>query len=113
MSNSQRQSRRQFMKTSLAGAAGALAFPAIIPSTVFGKSAPSNKIHVAQIGCGRIAHEMDLPGILKHELARVVAVCDVDSKRLALTKERVEKYYAGKEASDKALVVKTHGDQYV
>ncbi|HWH67852.1 MAG TPA: Gfo/Idh/MocA family oxidoreductase [Candidatus Sulfotelmatobacter sp.] len=103
-------SRRHFLKLSLAGAAGAAAFPTIVPSRVFGQNAPSNKIHVAHIGCGRIANEMDIPGVLKHDLARIVAVCDLDSNRLAKAKDRVEKYYAQKKGSDKALVVKTYGD---
>ena len=103
-------SRRQFLKLSLAGAAGALAFPTIVPSSVFGQNAPSNKIHVAQIGCGRIANEMDIPGIMKHDLAQYVAVCDLDSKRAAHAKKRMEKYYAAKQGSDKAAQVKVFGD---
>jgi len=98
------------LKTSLVGTAAALAFPTIIPSSVLGKNAPSNKIHVAQIGCGRIANEMDMPGILGQDLARVMAVCDLDSKRLAKAKERVEAFYAKKYESESALVVKPYGD---
>ena len=41
--------RRNFIKTS---AAGAVAAPTIIPSTVLGKDAPSNKITLGLIGCG-------------------------------------------------------------
>ena len=103
-------SRRDFLRRSLAGAAGALALPTLVPASVFGQNAPSNKIHIGQIGCGRIANEMDMPGILKHDIARVVAVCDLDSKRLARAKERVEKHYAGKTGSEGALVVKAYGD---
>ncbi len=103
-------SRRQFLKTSLAGAAGASVFPTIVPSSVFGADAPSNKIQIGQIGCGRIANEMDMPGILKHDVARVVAVCDLDSKRLGMAKDRVEKHYADKTGSQTALVVKAYGD---
>jgi len=102
--------RRQFLKVSLAGTAGALAFPTIVPSSVFGQNAPSNKIHVAHIGCGRIANDMDIPGIIKHDLARYVAVCDFDSKRLAHAKKRMERYYAAKQGSDKAMEVKTFSD---
>ena len=100
-------SRRQFLKTSLAGAA---IFPTIVPSSVFGKDAPSNKIQIGQIGCGRIANGMDMPGILRHDVARVVAVCDLDSKRLSMAKDQVEKHYAGKTGSQSALVVKAYGD---
>src|SRR6266545_2378368 len=91
--NSSTLSRREFLKTSIAAGVGAAAFPTILPSSVLGKDAPSNKIHIAQIGCGRIAHEMDLPGILKHDLARVVAVCDLDSKRLARGQKFVQDHY--------------------
>jgi myo-inositol 2-dehydrogenase / D-chiro-inositol 1-dehydrogenase len=103
-------SRRHFLKASLAGTAGAMAFPTIIPSSVLGKDAPSNKIQIGQIGCGRIANEMDLPGILKHDIARVIAACDLDSKRLAKAKDRIEKFYAGKQGAEKAVAVKTFGD---
>ncbi len=103
-------SRREFLKLSLAAGTGALALPTIVPSSVFGADAPSNKIHVAQIGCGRIANEMDMPGILKHDLARMVAVCDLDSKRLAKAKARVEKHYAAKSGGTTALAVTAYGD---
>ncbi len=103
-------SRREFLKRSLAAGTGALALPTIVPSSVFGADAPSNKIHVAQIGCGRIANEMDMPGILKHDLARMVAVCDLDSKRLAKAKARVEKHYAAKSGGTTALAVTAYGD---
>ena len=96
----------------MAGGAGAIALPSIVPSSVFGADAPSNKIHVGQIGCGRIANEMDMPGILKQDLARVVAVCDLDSKRLAKAKARVEKHYAGKSGSNTALEVTAYGDYH-
>jgi predicted dehydrogenase len=103
-------SRRQFLKLSLAGSAGALALPTVVPSSVFGADAPSNKIQVGQIGCGRIANEMDIPGLLKNDIARIVAVCDLDSKRMDMAKTRVEKHYAAKAGSDQAFVAKTYGD---
>ena len=103
-------SRRRFLKTSALGAAGVFAGPLIVPSSLFGETAPSKKIQIAQIGCGRIAREMDLPGILKHDIARVVAVCDLDSKRLANAKKFVEDYYAKRSGSAGAVAVKTFGD---
>jgi len=104
MKSSSRSSRRQFIKGSLAGAAGLISMPAIVPSSVFGANAPSNRIQVAHIGCGRIANDMDMPGVLRQDIARVVALCDVDSRRLALAKAKVEKHYQG------AVIVKTFGD---
>lgn len=103
-------SRRQFLKASLAVTAGASVFPAIVPSSVLGANAPSKKIQVGQIGCGRIAHQMDLPGILKQDSARIVAVCDLDSKRLEHAKKFVQDAYAKKNGSDKEATVKTYGD---
>src|ERR1035441_4226163 len=110
MNDNSHLSRRQFLKTSLAGAAGAAMLPTIVPSSVLGADASSNRIQIGQIGCGRIAHDMDMPGILKHDMARIVAVCDVDSKRVQHAKEFVEGAYAKKAGRDKAVAVKTYGD---
>lgn len=100
------QSRRGFLKTSVfAGAA--IGFPTIIPSKVLGADAPSNKINILQIGCGRIGRDMDMPGILKQDAARIVAVCDLDSLRVADAKEMVEGYYKKKKIS---LTAATYGD---
>ncbi len=91
-----KRTRREFVKTSLTGMAGAFVLPTIIPSSVFGKTAPSNKIHVAQIGFGRIALTHDLPLTIKHDITRVIAIADVDSNRLAQGKEWVLNYYEEK-----------------
>ena len=104
MKSSPHTSRRHFIQGSLAGAAGLISMPAIVPSSVFGANAPSNRIQVAHIGCGRIANDMDMPGVLRQDIARVVALCDVDSKRLALAKAKVEQHYQG------AVTVKTFAD---
>jgi hypothetical protein len=58
-------SRRQFLKASALGGAGLAIAPMIFPSSLFGETAPSKKIQIAQIGCGRIAKDMDIPGILE------------------------------------------------
>ena len=47
-------SRRSILKTSL-GAAAVAGFPAIVPSTVFGQNAPSNRINIGAIGVGRLS----------------------------------------------------------
>ena len=102
--------RREFLRLSGIAGVSAFAFPAIVPVRIFGADAPSKKIQIGQIGCGRIANEMDLPGILKHDLARVVAVCDVDSRRLGLAKERIEKFYSNKDGAGNAHTVKSYSD---
>jgi len=55
-------SRRKFLRTSIATAVVA-GFPTIVPSSVFGETAPSNRINVGAIGVGRISRVHDLPGI--------------------------------------------------
>lgn len=73
------------MKTSFkSGVATSLAmtgFPTIVPASVFGKNAPSNKLNIAAIGVGRISRDHDMAETLKYDHARIMAVCDVDSKR--------------------------------
>ena len=102
--------RRNFLKTTSAAAASAMVIPTVVPSSVFGKSAPSNKIQIGQIGCGRIARGHDLPGTMRWDIARVIAVSDVDSNRMKEGKELVEGFYARKENSDKAIEVKMYDD---
>jgi predicted dehydrogenase len=71
----------------------AAAFPAIVPASVLGAAAPSNRINVGAIGTGRISRAHDLPGIWKHDSARVMAVCDLDSRRMEDAKVLVNGYY--------------------
>jgi predicted dehydrogenase len=98
--------RRDFLHVSgLAGAA--IGFPTIIPARVLGADAPSNKINILQIGCGRIGRSMDMPGILKQDAARMVAVCDLDSLRVADAKTVVEDHYRTKNID---LTAATYGD---
>ncbi|MBN2347574.1 MAG: Gfo/Idh/MocA family oxidoreductase [Bacteroidales bacterium] len=100
--------RRKFLKSSLAATSGAIIIPTIVPSSVFGKSAPSNKINIGQIGCGRIARGHDLPGTMQHDIARVIAVSDVDKNRMADGKKLVEDFYNGK--GKKYIDVKMYAD---
>lgn len=100
--------RRDFMKkTALATAA--FGIPTIVPASVFGKNAPSNRITIGQIGCGRIAREHDIPGTWRHEVAQFVAVSDVDSKRMADGKKYIEEYYT-KKMGKPYVDVKQYGD---
>ena len=88
-------SRRTFLKTSACAAAVA-GFPSIVPLSVFGKTAPSNRINVGAIGVGRISRVHDLPGIWQFDQARIVAVCDLDSNRVEQGRALVNGYYAKK-----------------
>jgi len=114
MDKQQKQlNRRAFIKQAAEGAAliaAASAFPTIVPASVFGKNAPSNRIQIGQIGFGRIAKSHDLPEILKHDYVRVVAVADVDSNRLAAGKHWLEQQQAEKNGGISPVDVKTYGD---
>lgn len=111
--------RRKFLTTSVKGAAGVIAlahlpgsssaFPEIVPSSVIGKYAPSNRINVGVIGVGRIARGWDIPGTWKHDIANVMAVCDVDSIRVQKGKELVDGHYA-KMKGTSYKGTKTYGD---
>jgi hypothetical protein len=74
----------------------AAGFPAIVPASVFGAAAPSNRINVGAIGNGRISRGHDMPGIWKFDTARIMAVCDLDSRRVEDAKTLVNGYYAKK-----------------
>ncbi len=104
--------RRNFLKNTVATTAGAMIIPTIVPSSVFGANAPSNKINVGQIGCGRIAIGHDMPGTMQHDVARMVAVSDLDSKRMAKGKKFVEDFYSKKTGSASAMDVKMYGDYH-
>ncbi|MBN1466746.1 Gfo/Idh/MocA family oxidoreductase [candidate division KSB1 bacterium] len=96
--------RRDFIKTTTAFAA-----PMIVPSFVFGSDAPSNKINIGQIGCGRIARDHDLPETMKYDRAQIVAVSDLDAKRLSEGKQFIEAWYAANKKK-KISTVKTYAD---
>ena len=91
-------SRRQFLKT--AGAlAGAAAGPMLLPRSLFGVHAPSNRITMGFIGTGRQTYALNVPGFIKLPGVQVVALCDVDSWRLDETRKLVEEHYAKKSPS--------------
>jgi predicted dehydrogenase len=66
-------SRRAFIKT----AAASLAAPYVVPRSVFGATAPSNRVNLALIGAGNQSR-VDLPGVLRFDDVQVLAICDVN-----------------------------------
>lgn len=84
--------RRGFLATVAGAAAGSAVagFPTIVPAAVLGENAPSRRINVGAIGTGRISRAHDLPGVWRHPRARVVAVCDLDHRRLEDARRLVE-----------------------
>src|SRR6187549_361987 len=97
MRDAKRRTRRAFVTNAAKGLGAAVVasgFPAIVPSTVFGAGAPSNRINIGAIGAGRISRGHDLPGLWKHPEARIMAVCDLDSNRVRDTITLINGQYA-------------------
>jgi predicted dehydrogenase len=98
-------SRRNFLTTSALGIAGAITLPAfgvpsIVPASVFGANAPSNRINIGAVGMGRISRSHDVPEIIKYAKANIMAVCDADSKRMLDGKKLVNDYYSKKRGKE-------------
>jgi predicted dehydrogenase len=71
-------SRREFLKGSAAVAGAAFAWPTIVPSSVFGAAAPSNRLTMGCIGLGGQGSG-NMKGFNAKKDCAVVAVCDVDA----------------------------------
>jgi len=65
--------RRRFLKAAVLAAA-----PYVVPASVVGARAPSNRIHVGCIGTGNQGSQV-MKGFLQETDVRVVAVCDVNT----------------------------------
>ncbi len=88
-------SRRRFLKTVTGTAVGVVAFPYIVPSSVFGKDgavAPSNRITMGHIGVGSQG-TWDMRGFLSKPDVRIVAVCDVDKSHRDNAKGEIDQKY--------------------
>lgn len=83
-------SRRSFLKCSAMAAAA----PLILPRNLLGADAPSKKVSVGVIGCGRQTQNVNIPGFLSLDNCRVVAVCDVDAWRAEKAREKIDSHYA-------------------
>ena len=88
-------SRRHFLKRS-AAAAAAMALPSLVPSTVFGRNAPSNRINLAAIGCGNRGTGNCGFCFLPLEDVRFVAACDCRRSRREAFVQMVNDHCRGK-----------------
>ena len=91
------QTRRSFIGHTAKAALGTMAlnaFPTIIPASVLGKNAPSNRLNIAAIGTGRISQGYDIPGVWKFDTANIMAVCDLDTARAEDARKLVNGYYS-------------------
>lgn len=92
-SSTHSSSRRRFLKTT----AAAIGFPAVVPSSVFGQNAPSNRITMGVVGWG-----MQAPGntgqFLNQADVQVVATANVDKNHLAASLNTINKKYGNSDA---------------
>jgi predicted dehydrogenase len=103
---SKKSSRRDFVKRSVAAGAGVFIFPSIIPSSALGmgsRTAPSDRVVIGAIGTGSQGMSNMNDFLELKDAVQFVAVCDVDSLRLAKAKERVD-------AANKNSDCRTYGD---
>ncbi len=70
-------SRRQFITRT----AAAIGFPTIVPASVFGQNAPSNKITMAVLGWGMMGPS-NTGKFLQESDCQIVAACDIDKRNL-------------------------------
>ena len=68
--------RRRFL-TALGAATSAFSVPYVVPSSVLGAGAPSNRINLGLIGCGHQSQRI-VPSFLVHDDVQMLAVCDVN-----------------------------------
>lgn len=100
--------RRSFLKAAAVTATA----PAIVPSSVFARPAPSDIIQFGCIGVGRQG-QGDMQELIYRGLesgARVTAVCDVDSHRLEDAQWLAEKIYTLETGKDASKSVRAYRD---
>jgi len=104
--------RRQFLQRAGGAAAVSIGFPYVVSSSAVGTAgtiAPSNRITLGCIGLGRMGVG-DMRSFMSLKEVQVVAVCDVDSKRLNHAKEIVEKYYGQQGSKESYKGCAAYGD---
>ncbi len=101
-------SRRDFLRKSLIAGAGIVAIPEIFNISDYAVKSPNRLIQFAQIGCGREGTVDYLETMKNTDLCRLVAVCDLDSKRSEIAKKTVVKFYS--EKGENNIAVKTYAD---
>jgi len=90
--------RRQFLKNTFSAA---MAAPYFIPAAVLGRNgavAPSNRVTIGCIGVGGMGTE-NMKNFLTKPNARVLAVCDVDTKHHNAARELVNQAYGNQDCA--------------
>ncbi len=93
MKKTNKLSRRVFLIKGATSIGAAVAYPTIVPSSVFGAAAPSNRTTLGMIGMGlqMYGHVMSMLG--RRDI-QILAVCDVDRRKRENARSQVEESYA-------------------
>ncbi|MCX8157998.1 MAG: Gfo/Idh/MocA family oxidoreductase [Verrucomicrobiae bacterium] len=93
-------SRRRFLQQAGAAAGGLALFPTLVPSSVIGANGqvpPSERITVGFIGTGDHGTNWNLSFYRKQKVAQILAVCDVDERRLIRAKQTVDEHHGNED----------------
>lgn len=94
-----KSTRRSFLKSSLAVAAGTMVLPHIIPSTALGMNGflpPSDRLVMGSIGVGSQG-TYNMKKFLGFKEVQYVAMCDLDTSHLDKASGIVNDYYKNKD----------------
>lgn len=90
---SRMKSRRSFLKSAAALAAA----PMVVPASVFGRTAPSNRVNLAAIGLGtRGSSNVWEDFVSTQDDVRLVAACDCFASRRTAFAAKVDAFYGGR-----------------
>ena len=104
--------RRQFLKRATTVGAVAAGFPYIVPSSALGFAdtpAPSERITLGLIGLGRMMGNHH-GTFLNNNATQILAVCDVEARRVAAYKQKTEEHYAKASPDGSYKGCDTYGD---
>ncbi|MCX6905710.1 MAG: Gfo/Idh/MocA family oxidoreductase [Verrucomicrobia bacterium] len=97
------------MKNASTAAGATFLFPSIVPSSVFGANAPSNRVALGHIGVGGQGSGV-MRGFLGLPQGQSVAVCDPIQERRESAAQAVQQHYAGKSGQGSYQGCKTYND---
>jgi len=93
-----RFTRRRFLKDSAVALTAAVGFPYMVPDSVFGTFAPSERITIGCIGTGWMGTE-NLHSFLNQPDAHIIAICDIDANHLKNAVHIVNEKYGNKDCA--------------
>lgn len=99
MKTTRHVSRRTFVKSGLAGVLAAAVAPQFLPSRLFGRTAPSNRIALGCVGLGMHGHGVNLLSFLQEDDCVVRAVCDVFADRTEISRAAVDEHYGNRDCA--------------